>query len=130
MNTAQEEELINNIESKIVDFDPTPVIENINFPLRWESDIFIVDYDFNNNILGLEKDYEEVGGRFLITLRYAIEIKKSSNGAFHLTDGAFYAEAHTWCSKLNSGEDFPTFGLLKKEFDDFDQLVDYLNEEY
>ena len=100
------------------------------FPLRWESDIFIVDYDFNNNILGLDKDYEEVGGRFLITLRYAIEIKKSSNGAFHLTDGAFYAEAHTWCNKLNSGEDFPTFGLLKKEFDDFDQLVDYLNEEY
>ena len=59
MNTSQEEELINNIESKIVDFDPTPVIENINFPLRWESDIFIVDYDFNNNILGLDKDNEE-----------------------------------------------------------------------
>jgi hypothetical protein len=130
MNTLQEEELIANIESKIVDFDPTPVIENINFPLRWESDIFMVDYDFKNNILDLDKDIEDNGGRFLVTLRYAIEIKKSSNGTFHFTDGAFYTEAHTWCKKLNSGKDFPPFELLKKEFDDFEQLVDYLNNEY
>ena len=58
MNSLQEEELIDKIESIIVDFDPTPYIENINFPLRWESDIFIVDYDFKNNLLELDKDFE------------------------------------------------------------------------
>ena len=57
MNRLQEEELINNIESKIVDFDPTPVIENINFPLRWESDIFIVDYDFDQLVDYLNEEY-------------------------------------------------------------------------
>jgi len=130
MNSLQEEELIDKIESIIVDFDPTPYIENINFPLRWESDIFIVDYDFKNNLLELDKDFEVSGGMFLNTLRYAIEIKKSSTGTFHFTDGAFYVEAHTWSKKLNNGGEFPPFGLLKKEFDNFDQLVDYINNEY
>jgi hypothetical protein len=63
MNTNKE--LIEIVDALISNFDPTPINVNDDFPLRWESNIFIEDYDFSENYLDLDQDYESLNGKFL-----------------------------------------------------------------
>jgi hypothetical protein len=46
-------EMIELVNSLIANLDPTPINVNDNFPLRWESNIFIEDYDFSENYLDM-----------------------------------------------------------------------------
>ena len=54
--------LIELIENVVSNFDPTPLLVNNDFPLRWESNLFISDYDFATNYLELDKDEESSSG--------------------------------------------------------------------
>lgn len=128
MNTIQE--IIEIIEPIISKFDPTPILVNENLPLRWESGIFIQDYDFSENHLNLDERYERSNGNYLRSVGSGIEVNIKNDGSFEYHDGAFMIETHTWCGKLNTSADFPSFSLITKEFKDISALQKFLVETY
>ena len=123
-------EIIELVDSLITNLDPTPINVNENFPLRWESNIFIEDYDFSENYLDLDQDYESLDGKFLKSVGTAIEISKDVDGSFEYWDGIFMIETHAWCSKLNTNNDFPSFSLINKKFKNLNELKDFLGQTY
>jgi hypothetical protein len=123
-------EIIELVDSLISNLDPTPINVNNEFPLRWESNIFIEDYDFSENYLDLDKDYERVNGKYLKSVATAIVINKEEDGSFEYWDGIFMIEAHTWCSKLNSNPNYPSFSLINTKYKDINELKDFLIENY
>ena len=128
MNTIKE--ITELIEKVISNFDPTPTIVNEDFPLRWESNIFIEDYDFSENYLDLDPNDERSNGKYLKSVGTAIEINKEEDGSFEYWDGVFMIESHAWCSKLNSNQDFPSFSLINEKFKNLKELKDFLVETY
>ena len=123
-------EIIELVDSLISNLDPTPINVNDNFPLRWESTIFIEDYDFSENYLELDKAYEILNGKYLKSVGTAIEINRLEDGSFEYWDGIFMIEAHTWCSKLNSNPNYPSFSLINTKYKDINELKDFLIENY
>ena len=123
-------ELIEIVNTLISNFDPTPINVTDNFPLRWESNIFIEDYDFSENYLDLDQDYESLDGKFLKSVGTAIEISKDVDGSFEYWDGIFMIETHAWCNKLNTNNDFPSFSLINKKFKNLNELKDFLGQTY
>ncbi len=123
-------ELIEIVNTLISNFDPTPINVTDDFPLRWESNIFIEDYDFSENYLDLNQDYESLDGKFLKSVGTAIEISKDVDGSFEYWDGIFMIETHAWCSKLNTINDFPSFSLINKKFKNLNELKDFLGQTY
>ena len=128
MNSTKD--LIGLIEILIANFDPTPLLVNEEFPLRWEAPIFIEDYDFSENFLDLNQGYERSNGKFLQSVGTGIELVKNDDGSYEYWDGIFMIETHAWCSKLNSAEDFPSFSLINKKFENVNELVLFLKELY
>ncbi len=123
-------ELIEFVENLIAKFDPTPIVVNDDFPLRWESNVNIADYDFSENYLDLDKANENSNGGYLRSVGTAIEISKDDDGSFEFWDGAFMIETHAWCSRLNSNEDYPSFSLLNAKFINIQELKSFLLETY
>ena len=123
-------EIIALVDSLISNLDPTPINVNDEFPLRWESNIFIEDYDFSENYLDLDKDYERVNGKYLKSVATAIVINKEEDGSFEYWDGIFMIEAHTWCSKLNTNPNYPSFSLINTKYKNIDELKHFLIENY
>ncbi len=123
-------ELIEIVNTLISNFDPTPINVTDDFPLRWESNIFIEDYDFSENYLDLNQDYESLDGKFLKSVGTAIEISKDVDDSFEYWDGIFMIETHAWCSKLNTNNDFPSFSLINKKFKNLNELKDFLGQTY
>lgn len=123
-------ELISLVDELVANFDPTPVLEYENFPLRWEADISINDYDFDKNILNLDKNLECKNGNFLVSIKSAIEIKKYDDGSYEFCDGAYMVESHSWLSKLNNNDNFPSLSLLNEKFKNFNKLKSFLIETY
>ena len=123
-------ELIEIVNTLISNFDPTPINVTDDFPLRWESNIFIEDYDFSENYLDLNQDYESLDGKFLKSVGTAIEISKDVDGSFEYWDGIFMIEAHTWCSKLNSNPNYSSFSLINTKYKNIDELKNFLIENY
>jgi hypothetical protein len=128
MNTAKD--ILALIDPIIANFDPTPTMVNVDFPLRWESGIFIQDYDFSENYLELDKNYECSKSNQLKSVGTAIEINKEEDGSFEYWDGVFIVESHAWCSKLNNSEDFPSFSLINKKFKNTAELKKFLKQTY
>ena len=128
MNTAND--LIALIGPIIANFDPTPSIVNEDFPLRWESGIFLQDYDFSENYLDLDQAYERSNGKYLKSVGTAIEINKEEDGSFEFWDGIFMIETHVWCSKLNTNVDLPSFSLINQKFRNLIELKDFLVQTY
>jgi hypothetical protein len=128
MDTARE--ITELVEKAISNFDPPPVNVNGDFPLRWESNIFIEDYDFSENYLDLDPNYERSNGKYLKSVGTAIEINWEQDGSFEFWDGVFMIETHVWCSKLNTNQDFPTFSLINQKFEGLNQLKTFLVETY
>ena len=123
-------EIIELVNSLISNLDPTPINVNDEYPLRWESNIFIEDYDFSENYLDLDKDYESVNGKYLKSVATAIVINKEEDGSFEYWDGIFMIEAHTWCSKLNSNPNYSSFSLINTKYKNIDELKNFLIENY
>lgn len=121
-------ELIEIVDKKVSDFDPTPILETQKFPLRWEAEIFIQDYDFDSNILELDLDIENENK--LVSVASAIEIKKYDDGSYEFWDGVYWVESHSWISKLNKNEKYPSLSLLNQKFKDLISLKTFLNETY
>ena len=123
-------EIIKIVDKLISNLDPTPINVNDQFPLRWESNIFIEDYDFSENYLDLDKNYEILNGKYLKSVATAIEINKEEDGTFEYCDGIFMVESHAWCSKLNTNPNFPSFSLLNEKFRNINELKAFLVENY
>jgi hypothetical protein len=123
-------EIIELVESLISNLDPTPINVNDNFPLRWESNIFIEDYDFSENYLELDKAYEILNGKYLNSVATAIEINRLEDGSFEYWDGIFMIESHSWCSKLNTNQNYPSFSLINQKYKNIDELKSFLIENY
>jgi hypothetical protein len=123
-------EMIELVNSLIANLDPTPINVNDNFPLRWESNIFIEDYDFSENYLELDKAYEILNGKYLKSVGTAIEINKLEDGSFEYWDGIFMIESHSWCSKLNTNQNYPSFSLINQKYKNINDLKDFLIENY
>ena len=123
-------QLISLVDEIVSNFDPTPVLQSDVFPLRWEAEISIYDYDFDQNILNLDRDLECENGDFLVSIKSAIEINKYEDGSYEFFDGAFRVESHSWISALNNNEDFPSLSLLNEKFMNFNSLISFLNETY
>ena len=123
-------ELIEIVDDLVSDFDPTPILEIEKFPLRWEAEILIEDYDFDQNILDLDEDTEYENEDYLVSVGSAIEIKKYDDGSYEFWDGAYMIESHSWISKLNENEDYPSLSLLNQKFKDLASLKTFLNETY
>ena len=123
-------EIIKIVDKLISNLDPTPINVNDQFPLRWESNIFIEDYDFSENYLDLEKSYEILNGKYLKSVATAIEINMEEDGTFEYCDGIFMVESHAWCSKLNTNPNFPSFSLLNEKFRNINELKAFLVENY
>ena len=123
-------EIIELVDSLITNLDPTPINVNENFPLRWESNIFIEDYDFSENYLELDKAYEILNGKYLKSVGTAIEINKLEDGSFEYWDGIFMIESHSWCSKLNTNQNYPSFSLINQKYKNINDLKDFLIENY
>lgn len=123
-------ELICLVNDIVSNFDPTPILENDNFPLRWEAEISIFDYDFDQNILDLDMKLECNNGVSLVSVKSAIEIIKHEEGNYEFFDGAYWVESHSWISKLNDNEDFPSLSLLNENFNSLEDLVSFINETY
>jgi hypothetical protein len=128
MNTTNE--LIELVVTLISNLDPTPANVNDDFPLRWESNVFIEDYDFSENYLDLDQDEERLNGKYLRSVGTAIEIEKNEDGNFEFWDGIFMIETHAWCSKLNTNKDLPSFSLINQKFSNLKELKDFLVETY
>jgi hypothetical protein len=123
-------EIIELVDSLIVNLDPTPINVNSDFPLRWESNIFIEDYDFSENYLELEKTYEILNGKYLKSVGTAIEINRLEDGSYEYWDGIFMIEAHSWCSKLNTNSNYPSFSLINEKYKNIYELKAFLQENY
>lgn len=123
-------EIIKLIDKIVSNFDPTPVIVNEEFPLRWESDINVGDYDFSDNYLDLDKKYETSNGQYLQSVRTAIEINKQEDGSLEYWDGVYMVESHAWCMKLNTKKEFPSFSLINENFESLNDLKIFLAETY
>ena len=123
-------EIIELVDSLISNLDPTPINVNDNFPLRWESNIFIEDYDFSENYLELDKAYEILNGKYLKSVGTAIEINRLEDGSFEYWDGIFMIESHSWCSKLNTNQNYPSFSLINQQYKNIDELKSFLIENY
>ena len=123
-------EIIELVNSLISNLDPTPINVNDEYPLRWESNIFIEDYDFSENYLDLDKSYEILNGKYLKSVATAIEINMEEDGTFEYCDGIFMVESHAWCSKLNTNPNFPSFSLLNEKFRNINELKAFLVENY
>ena len=123
-------EMIELVNSLIANLDPTPINVNDNFPLRWESNIFIEDYDFSENYLELDKAYEILNGKYLKSVGTAIEINSLEDGSFEYWDGIFMIESHSWCSKLNTNQNYPSFSLINQKYKNINDLKDFLIENY
>ena len=124
------EKLIELIDNLVSNFDPTPIIVNNDFPLRWESNVFISDYDFADNFLDLDQNYESSNGEFLKSVGSAIVLNQEADGSFEYWDGIYMIESHSWCSKLNTNEDFPSFSLINEKFNTLKELIPFLIESY
>ena len=120
-------ELVNNV---IVNLDPKPLNVNNDFPLRWETNIYLNDYDFSENYLELDKNFEKSSEKFLKSVATAIEINKDDEGNFEYWDGVYMIETHVWCSKLNTNQDLPSFSLINQKFRNLNELKDFLVETY
>ena len=120
-------ELVNKI---IINFDPKPLNVNNDFPLRWETNIYLSDYDFSENYLELDQNFEKSSEKFLKSVATAIEINKDEEGNFEYWDGVYMTETHVWCSKLNTNQDFPSFSLINQKFRNLIELKDFLVETY
>ncbi len=116
-------ELVNNV---IVNFDPKPLNVNNDFPLSWETNIYLNDYDFSENYLDLDQNFEKSNDKFLKSVATAIEINKDDEGNFEYWDGVYMIESHTWCSILNKNKDFPSFALINKKFNNLNELKEFL----
>jgi hypothetical protein len=116
-------ELVNNV---IVNLDPKPLNVNNDFPLRWETNIYLNDYDFSENYLDLDQNLEKSNDKFLKSVATAIEINKDDEGIFEYWDGVYMIESHTWCSILNKNKDFPSFALINKKFNNLNELKEFL----
>ena len=127
---AELKELISLMDGIVSNFDPTPVLENENFPLRWEAEISIFDYDFDQNILDLDMEFECQNGNCLGSIKSAIEISKYDDGSYEFFDGAYIVESHSWIGKLNDNDDFPSLTLLNEKFKNVDSLISFINETY
>ena len=123
-------EIIIIVDKLISNLDPTPINVNDQFPLRWESNIFIEDYDFSENYLDLDQSNEILNGKYLKSVATAIEINKEEDGTFEYYDGIFMIESHTWCSKLNTNPNFPSFSLVNEKFRNINELKAFLVENY
>jgi len=123
-------EIIKIVDKLISNLDPTPINVNDQFPLRWESNIFIEDYDFSENYLNLDKNNEILNGKYLNSVATAIEINKEEDGSFEYWDGIFMIEAHTWCSRLNTNPNYPSFSLINAKYKNIDELKAFLVENY
>ncbi len=119
-------ELIKIVDDLVSNFDPTPILEIQKFPLRWEAEILTQDFDLN--ILELDEDAEDQN--YLVSVASAIEIKKYEDGSYEFWDGAYWVESHSWISKLNENEDYPSLSLLNQKFKDLISLKTFLNETY
>jgi hypothetical protein len=124
------EKIIELVDKLISNLDPTPTNVNSDFPLRWESNIFIEDYDFSENFLDLDQNYENLNGKYLKSVGTAIVINKEEDGSYEFWDGIFMIETHTWCSKLNSNQDLPSFSLINKNFKNLNKLIAFLLDTY
>ena len=129
-HSIKTKELITLVETLISNLDPTPTIVNNEFPLRWESDIFISDYDFDENHLDLDQKIERANGKYLKSVGTAIEIGQNDDGSFEYKDGVFMHETHAWCSKLNTKEDFPSFSLIERKLKNLDDLKKFLSKTF
>jgi hypothetical protein len=120
------EKIIELVDKLISNLDPTPTNVNSDFPLRWESNIFIEDYDFSENFLDLDQNYENLNGKYLKSVGTAIVINKEEDGSYEFWDGIFMFESHTWFSKLNSSQDLPSFSLINEKFKNLNKLIAFL----
>lgn len=129
-NMSDIEEIIKIVDDLISNFDPIPLLEIEKFPLRWEAEIFIDDYDFNSNILNLDEDYEHENENFLNSVGTAIEIRKYENDSYEFWDGPYFIESHSWINKLNENDNYPSLTLINKKFKDLNGLKTFLQETY
>lgn len=129
-SSVNTKELIEWVETLIANLDPAPVRVQDDFPLRWESNIFIEDYDFDENHLGLDPKVERLNGNFLQSVGSAIEIDRNKDGSFEFTDGAFMIESHSWCSKINTRKGFPSLSLIEKKLKNLDDLKRFLQKTF
>lgn len=123
-------QLISLVDEIVLNFDPTPVLQSDVFPLRWEAEISIFDYDFEQNILDLDMKFECENGVSLVSIKSAIEITKHEDGNYEFFDGAYLAESHSWLSKLNENEEFPSLSLLNENFKCMEDLVSFIKATY
>jgi hypothetical protein len=128
--TISIEKLIFLINKLVSNFDPTPSLVQNEFPLRWESKVFISDYDFSENYLELEESYECSNGDFLKSIGSAVVLDKGVDGSYEFWDGIYMIESHTWCSKLNINEDYPSLSLINEKFSTQKELIAFLLETY
>ena len=119
-------EIIALVNKVIVNFDPKPLNVNNDFPLRWETNIYLNDYDFSENYLELDQNFEKSNDKFLKSVATAIEINKDDEGNFEYWDGVYMIESHTWCNILNKNKDFPSFSLINKKFNNLNELKEFL----
>lgn len=123
-------EIIELVNKVIINLDPKPLNVNNDFPLRWETNIYLNDYDFSENYLELDQNFEKSSEKFLKSVATAIEINKDDEGNFEYWDGVYMIETHVWCSKLNTNQDFPSFSLINQKFRNLNELKDFLIETY
>ena len=124
------EKIIELVDKLISNLYPTPINVNSDFTLRWESNIFIEDYDFSENFLDLDQGYESLNEKYLKSVGTAIVINKEEDGSYEFWDGIFMIETHAWCSKLNSSQDFPSFSLINQKFKNLNRLITFLLDTY
>lgn len=119
-------EIVELVNKVIIDLDPTPIITNSDFPLRWETNIHIDDYDFADNYLELNQNFEKSTGMYLKSVATAIEVNKHDDGSFEFWDGVYMIESHTWCSMLNKNKEYPSFSLINKKFNSINELKEFI----
>jgi hypothetical protein len=119
-------EIVELVNKVVINLDPTPIITNSDFPLRWETNIYLDDYDFADNYLELNQNFENATGTYLKSVATAIEVNIHDDGSFEFWDGVYMIESHNWCSMLNKNKEYPSFSLINKKFNSITELKEFI----
>ena len=108
------------------------IIWATKWPLRWIAPVNNQDYDYDDNLLELDKSYEHSGTSqfYMISFQTEIVITKNEDDSYTLEDGLVWAESHSWCKEIKESTPGTLPWYIKKECKDFQTLVGTLEEMY
>ena len=112
--------------------DDLEIIWSENWPLRWIAPVENEDYDYKENPLELDEEYEHSGSSwfYMISLQTEIVITKNKDKTYTLEDGLVWVESHCWEESITRSTPGNLPWYVKIDCKDFKTLLEKITEMY